>query len=276
VGAGGSTRGDAEERECDRRLVSGRTAAASLSTWGCADSCHCRNSSATHLDRSDRCARARRPRTCEEAAARQLRRYRRARGTTELSVGDALSGTVIGVTSYGLFVDVSATDGLVRRSEITMGQEGRADLASSARERAEGRCHRRGPRAPWISLSIKRTGADPWERCVNELETGQTVDATVTRVMPCGTFARFAGGVEGLIHVTELGGEWVADLTGSVHVGDVVRVRIVAIDGSGGGCRCLFPRQAHMNRSPEGGRVGFRTYNRNQMMPTPIYGLEEF
>ena len=81
-----------------------------------------------------------------------------------------------------------------------------------------------------ISLSIKRAGADPWERYVNELETGQTIDATVTRVMPYGAFARLTEGVEGLIHVAELGGEPVADPTGSVHVGDVVRVRIVAID----------------------------------------------
>jgi small subunit ribosomal protein S1 len=81
-----------------------------------------------------------------------------------------------------------------------------------------------------ISLSIKRTGADPWERYVNELETGQTVDATVTRVMPYGAFARLAEGVEGLIHVTELGAEHVADPTGAVRVGDVFPVRIVAID----------------------------------------------
>ena len=54
--------------------------------------------------------------------------------------------------------------------------------------------------------------------------------ATVTLVMPHGAFARLAEGVEGLIHVTELGGERAADPAGSVHAGDVIRVRIVAID----------------------------------------------
>ena len=81
-----------------------------------------------------------------------------------------------------------------------------------------------------ICLSVRRTGADPWERYVSEPETGQTVDATLTRVMPYGAFARLAEGVEGLIHVTELGCERVADRAGSVHVGDVIRVQIVAID----------------------------------------------
>ena len=166
----------------------------------------------------------------EKAATQQLRRDRKARGTTELSEGDSLRGTVVGVTAYGLFVDVGVTDGLVHRSEITwqkgveptslhtLGTVVKVVVIGVDRGRQR------------ISLSIKRTGADPWERYVNELETGQTVDATVTRVMPYGAFARLAEGVEGLIHVTELGGERLADRAGSVHVGDVIRVRIVAID----------------------------------------------
>ena len=165
----------------------------------------------------------------EKAATQQLRRDRKARGMTQLSEGDVLSGTVVGVTSYGLFVDVGVADGLVHRSEITwekgveptslhpLGKVLNVVVVGVDRDRQR------------ISLSIKRTGADPWERYVNELDTGQTVDATVTRVMPYGAFARLAEGVEGLIHVTELGGERVAD-PGSVHVGDVLRVRIVAID----------------------------------------------
>jgi small subunit ribosomal protein S1 len=166
----------------------------------------------------------------EKAATGQLRRDRKARGTTELSEGDVLSGTVVGVTSYGLFVDVGVSDGLVHRSEITwekgvepttlypLGKVVNVVVIGVDRDRQR------------ISLSIRRTGADPWERYVNELETGQTVDATVTRVMPYGAFARLAEGVEGLIHITELGAEYVADPTRAVRVGAVLPVRIVAID----------------------------------------------
>ena len=110
---------------------------------------------------------------------------------------------------------------------------------------------------------------------MNERETGQTVDATVTRVMPYGAFARLAHGVEGLIQVTELGGERVAGPTASVCVGEVLRVQIVAIDQERRSCLCLVVRRAHLKRCPEGGRVRIRTYNRNQMMPAPIYGPEE-
>ncbi|MGH2492339.1 MAG: 30S ribosomal protein S1 [Candidatus Limnocylindria bacterium] len=166
----------------------------------------------------------------EKAATQQLRRDRKARGTAQLSEGDVLDGTVVGVTPYGLFVDVGVADGLVHRSEITwekgveptslrrLGDPVKVMVVGVDRDRQR------------ISLSIKRLGADPWEQYVNQLKTGQTVDATVTRVMPYGAFARIADGVEGLIHVSELAVARVADPNEAVHVGDVLPVRIVGID----------------------------------------------
>jgi small subunit ribosomal protein S1 len=166
----------------------------------------------------------------EKAAAQQLRRERKARGTTELAVGDVLSGVVVGVTSYGLFVDVGVADGLVHRSEITwekgvdpisvrrLGDGVQVVVVGVDRDRQR------------ISLSIKRLGADPWEQYVNQIEAGQTMNATVTRVMPYGAFARVADGVEGLIHVSELGRERVADPNAAVRVGELIPVRIVAVD----------------------------------------------
>ena len=166
----------------------------------------------------------------EKAATQQLRRDRKARATAQLAEGDIRDGTVVGVTSYGLFVDVGVADGLVHRSEITW-QKGVEPttlyrLGDAVKVRVVGVDRDRQR----ISLSIKRLGADPWEEYVNQLETGQTISATVTRVMPYGAFARIAEGVEGLIHISELSPDRVADPNVAVHAGDVLRVRIVAID----------------------------------------------
>jgi small subunit ribosomal protein S1 len=148
----------------------------------------------------------------------------------QLNEGDILSGAVVGVTSYGLFVDIGVADGLVHRSEVTwekgvdpttlhrLGETVKVLVVGVDRDRQR------------ISLSIKRLGADPWERYVNRLEPGQTVEATVTRVMPYGAFARVSDGVEGLIHVSELARERVADAHEAVRAGDVLPVRIVAVD----------------------------------------------
>jgi small subunit ribosomal protein S1 len=55
-------------------------------------------------------------------------------------------------------------------------------------------------------------------------------EATVTRVMPYGAFARIGEGVEGLIHVSELAQQRVADPSQVVRVGDRLPVKVVSID----------------------------------------------
>jgi small subunit ribosomal protein S1 len=166
----------------------------------------------------------------EKAATQQIRRDRKARGTEQLSEGNVLEGTVVGVASYGLFVDVGVADGLVHRSEISwakgveptslhrIGDNVKVIVVGLDRDRQR------------ISLSIKRLSADPWERYVDQLETGQTVEVTVTRVMPYGAFARVAEGVEGLIHVSEIASGRVSHPSEALRTGQVLPVRIVAID----------------------------------------------
>jgi small subunit ribosomal protein S1 len=166
----------------------------------------------------------------EKSATQTLRRERKAQGAATLNEGDVLEGSVVSVTSYGVFVDVGVADGLVHRSEITwdkgveptslftVGQRVRVMVVGIDRERQR------------ISLSIKRLADDPWDRFTRAVQPGQTVPATVTRVMPYGAFARVAEGVEGLVHVSELAAHRVADPNEVVHVGDELQVKVVAID----------------------------------------------
>ena len=166
----------------------------------------------------------------EKAATQQLRRERKAQGTARLSTGDVLDGTVVGVTSYGVFVDVGVADGLVHRSELTweMGMEPAAlfKVGQAVRVLVVGIDLEKQR----ISLSIKRLADDPWERYLRTVQSSQTVNVTVTRVMPYGAFARVADGVEGLVHVSELAAQRVTDPGEVVRAGDVLRVKIVSVD----------------------------------------------
>lgn len=166
----------------------------------------------------------------EKAAAQQLRRRRKEEASSELMEGQVLEGQVASVTTFGVFVDVGAADGLVHRSEITWdkgiepttlyhpGDTVRVLVTGVDRERGR------------ISLSIKRLAEDPWERAVRELALGTEVEATVTRVMPYGAFARVPMGIEGLIHVSEIASRRIATPSEVVRPGDLVRVRVVAIE----------------------------------------------
>ena len=166
----------------------------------------------------------------EKAAAQQVRRQRKEEASSQLVEGQVLEGTVASVTTFGLFVDVGAADGLVHRSEITWdkgieptalhrpGDRVRVLVTGVDRERGR------------ISLSIKRLAEDPWVRAVRELAVGSDLDATVTRVMPYGAFARVPQGIEGLIHISEIAPRRIATPAEVVRPGDLVRVRVVAID----------------------------------------------
>jgi small subunit ribosomal protein S1 len=166
----------------------------------------------------------------EKAAAQQLRRRRKEEASSELTEGQVLDGKVASVTTFGVFVDVGAADGLVHRSEITWdkgiepttlyhpGDPVRVLVTGVDRERGR------------ISLSIKRLDEDPWASAVRELAIGTEVDATITRVMPYGAFARVPLGIEGLIHISEIALRRITTPAEVVRPGDLVRVRVVAID----------------------------------------------
>ena len=166
----------------------------------------------------------------EKAAAQEIRRRRKAQAAAELHEGDALDGTVTQVAGFGLFIDIGAAEGLVHRSEVTwdkgvnplavhkVGDRVRVKVIGIDRERDR------------ISLSIRQLADDPWSRVGVDVRMADDVDATITKLMPFGAFARIAEGLEGLIHVSELAADRVADPSDVVRVGDTVKVRVVGID----------------------------------------------
>jgi len=64
------------------------------------------------------------------------------------------------------------------------------------------------------------------------LEVGSTHDATITSVQPYGAFADI-GGLEGLIHKSEMTWERTTDPTKFVKIGDIVRIQILEINTDG-------------------------------------------
>lgn len=166
----------------------------------------------------------------EKAAVQELRRQRKARAASELSVGDALEGTVTHVTGFGLFVDIGVADGLVHRSEITWDKSVNPTTVHAVGDRVRVLVTGVDPERNRISLSIRQLADDPWAQTATRFTIGTDADAVITRLMPFGAFARVAEGLEGLVHISELADRRVTQPSEVVKVGDSVRVRVVAID----------------------------------------------
>lgn len=152
----------------------------------------------------------------------------------QIVVGSVLKGTVSSVRDFGAFVDLGGVEGLIPRSEISH-DRGVAvadalkpgDLVEVSvqsvkdAEPAEGKGKHRGPQKK-ITLSLKALAADPWEGL--DLAEGRVVKGVVVRSADFGRFVRIAPGVEGLLHVSELGRDFKAE------EGEEVRVVVKKMD----------------------------------------------
>ena len=81
-----------------------------------------------------------------------------------------------------------------------------------------------------ISLGLKQTQEDPWQRIVNTYNIGDELEGTVTKVVTFGAFVEILDGVEGLVHISELAPHHVENPREIVQPGDEVRVKILEID----------------------------------------------
>jgi len=81
-----------------------------------------------------------------------------------------------------------------------------------------------------VSLSLKATQEDPWQRFAREHAVGEIVDGEVTKLVPFGAFVKVADGIEGLVHISELAERHVEVPEAVVNVGDKIEVKVIDID----------------------------------------------
>jgi small subunit ribosomal protein S1 len=121
----------------------------------------------------------------------------------KLEVGAVLRGKVVSFKPFGAFVDIGGIEGMLHISELGHSRVERPeDVLRVGQELDVAVLKIEGDR---ISLSLKALANDPWRDATASLTEGQRVKGTVTRLQPFGAFVEIAPGVEGLVHISELG-----------------------------------------------------------------------
>lgn len=123
----------------------------------------------------------------------------------ELESGQIRSGEVTNLADFGAFVDLGGAEGLVHISELSWrrlkhpsdvvkpGQEVKVLILSVDAERER------------IALSRKQLRQDPWLGVEDRYQPRQTVQGTVTNLVDFGAFVLVEEGLEGLIHISQMG-----------------------------------------------------------------------
>ena len=165
-------------------------------------------------------------RDAKEAAARVLK---------TIIPGAVLKGTVRAVRDFGAFVDLGGVEGLIPAKEIGHDRGVAVSSAVAVGDVVEVQVldvKDADPAAPGgkgkerrITLSLKALAKDPWEALDVVAPVGKVVSGVVARVVDFGAFVKLAPGVEGLLHVSELGSK-----ARALTVGQAISVVVRQVD----------------------------------------------
>jgi len=147
-------------------------------------------------------------------------------------VGQTVDARVVKLMDFGAFVELEAgVEGLIPISEMSWTQR----LRHPNELLSEGDAVRVAvlavdPAKRKITLSLKALGEDPWKGVGERYKVDDIVSGAVTRLTGFGAFVQLEEGVEGLLHVSEMGEKHVRKPADVVKLGDVVKVRIKSVD----------------------------------------------
>jgi small subunit ribosomal protein S1 len=149
---------------------------------------------------------------------------------TELQPGDVRKGVVSSVVNFGAFVDLGGMDGLVHVSELSWQHVNHPGEVVNVGDEVTVKVLEVDHDRERISLSIRQTSQDPWEKFAGEVEVGSILDGAVTKTVPFGAFVSVGEGVEGLVHVSEIALHHVESPELELSIGQQVRVKVTEID----------------------------------------------
>ncbi|MCA1023308.1 30S ribosomal protein S1 [Halobacillus litoralis] len=147
-----------------------------------------------------------------------------------LEEGQVIEGTVQRLTDFGAFVNLGGIDGLVHISQLSHqhvekaadvveeGQSVKVKVLSVDRDNER------------ISLSLKATQPGPWHDIQNKVNSGETLEGTVRRLVSFGAFVEVFPGVEGLVHISQISNRHIGTPDEVLEEGQTVQVKVLDVD----------------------------------------------
>ncbi len=164
------------------------------------------------------------------AVLEEQRKEDRERILDRLQPGQVVEGKISNIVDFGAFVDLDGIDGLIHISELSWSHVNHPSEILSIGSTVSVKVLDIDRDRQRISLGLKQTQEDPWQRVVDTYNIGDELEGTVTKVVTFGAFVEILDGVEGLVHISELAQHHVENPREIIQPGDPVRVKILEID----------------------------------------------
>jgi small subunit ribosomal protein S1 len=122
-----------------------------------------------------------------------------------LEEGMTVSGEITSIRKFGAFVDIGGLEGLVPVSEISWGRVDDVDSLLSVGQKVDVAIKKLDWENNKFSFSLKEILPDPWNNIGLKYPEGSNHQGKVTRLEPFGAFVTLEPGIDGLVHISELG-----------------------------------------------------------------------
>lgn len=144
---------------------------------------------------------------------------------SSLAIGQNITGTVVRIADFGVFVDLGGLDALVPSSELSWRRFKKPSDILSVGDQIEAKVFKIENDKQRVALSVKQANPDPWTVLPEEIKPGyQHKKAKVVSQADFGVFLEILPGVEALLHKTNF------DEDEKPNLNEALDVEIINID----------------------------------------------
>ncbi len=149
----------------------------------------------------------------------------------KFATGQVLRGKVTRVEPFGAFVALGGgVEGLVHVSNLSRRRIEDAKEFVQPGQEVEVQILEIKDGGKRVGLGMKQLEPDPWLEATHRFPADTVVSGRVTRLTEFGAFVEVAPGLEGLIHMSQLGKERVRRASDVLKSGQDVSVRVIAVE----------------------------------------------
>ncbi len=150
---------------------------------------------------------------------------------SEIEIGQIREGTVKNIADFGAFIDLGGIDGLLHITDMSWDRIGHPSEMLKIDEKVKIKILSIDKDKEKIALGLKQTQENPWDAVEQKYPIGAKIHGTVVNLTNYGAFIKLEGGIEGLVHISEM--SWTRRITHPsemLTVGQEIEVIVLEIN----------------------------------------------
>ncbi len=145
--------------------------------------------------------------------------------------GTVIEAPIKTVTDFGIFVEVTEDiDGFIHISDLSWGKLAHPSDKFKVGDVVRAVVLKIDPEKERLNLGIKQLYPNPWETAPEKYPVGAVVAGKISKVADFGLFVEIEEGLEGLVHVSEIGPEKLKSPVGHFEVGQEVKAKVIRLE----------------------------------------------